>query len=190
MPFSVSSNSAKINLTLPPTISGRRFSSVIFRPRKCFWRSDYGTVSKAGRAKTSARPGWANFPDSTASGLSRAVRVARPMITRELKPWFSDSYYACPLNGTAQIRRGFNARRWQRSRRAEIFAPPTSGAQPFLPALMNQRPDLLLIDLSQRFALLRAQGRYVDRFHVFHHLSAVSCTWNDTAHLLVIENPT
>src|SRR5258707_15745270 len=112
MRSSVSLNSAKINLTLPPTISGRRFSSVIFRPRKCFWRSDYRIVQKR------------------------------------------------------------------------------RGSASFLPALMNQRTDLLLIDLSQRFVLFLTQGRYVDRFHVFQHLSAVSCTWNDTAHLLMIENPT
>src|ERR1700722_5338347 len=110
-PSSVSSNTGKIILTSPPAISGRRFSSPIFRQKRYFWKNDCGIAKK---------------------------------------------------------------------RRASA---------PFLPALVNRRTDLLLVDLCQRFVLLRTQPGYIDRFHVFENLSTVSRTGNDTADFRMIENP-
>src|SRR5258708_24639355 len=78
-----------------------------------------------GGAKTSARRGLILLPGLSAPGLSRAVRVASPHCCFQIHMVGFATILGCwRPHGTAQIRRGLNALRWQHPRRAEIFAPP------------------------------------------------------------------
>ena len=54
---------------------------------------------------------------------------------------------------------------------------------------MNQRADLVLIDVRQRCVLGWTQRWYFNRFYVLENLRTIARARDDTAHLWVIKNP-